>query len=443
MEAPLWLKADLTVSATRYASVIDLAFGDCGKGLFIDALTRRWQAHTVVRFNGGAQAGHNVVTASQHHTFSQFGAGTFIAGTRTVLLDPFVLHPTALLVEAEALASKGVTDAFSRLQIDARCRITTPFHQAAGRLRELLRGGEAHGTCGVGVGETVRQSLHHPAQTLRYADLLLPEAAILENLHAQRETLLAELHSDNGEELKVLQDESLALRWLRTARALARQCPPASLETLTHHLQQPGVVLFEGAQGLLLDEWRGFHPHTTWSSTTPAALEAALAELGLRVPIEHYGVLRTYLTRHGAGPLPTQDDALNVLLPEPHNHAEGWQGRFRRGHPDAVLLRYALQCAPNLSGLLISHLDVFERGVTLKWCESHSAAPKLTLGTLGDLEHQTHLTRLLRESEPRYAKAQVDSETSFREHLASVSDLPIILRSFGNTFSSVLGATLP
>jgi adenylosuccinate synthase len=165
------------MSRTRYASVLGLGFGDCGKGHFIDALTRRWQAHTVVRFNGGAQAGHNVVTPAQanapsrHHTFTQFGAGTFVPGVRTVLVDPMIIHPTALLVEAEVLSGTGVNDALSRLTIDAQCRITTPFHQAAGRLRELLRGAAAHGTCGVGLGETVRHGLEYPDQEIRYADL--------------------------------------------------------------------------------------------------------------------------------------------------------------------------------------------------------------------------------------------------------------------------------
>ncbi len=446
------------VSATRYASVLDLAFGDSGKGLFVDALTRRWQAHTIVRFNGGAQAGHNVVTAaeagipSRHHTFSQFGAGTFVPGTRTVLLDPFVLHPTALLVEAEALAAKGVGDALARLRIDARCRITTPYHQAAGRLRELQRGGEAHGTCGVGVGETVRHSLEHPVETMRYADLLLPETAALKKLHAIRETLLAELNELNPEkhafeaELKVLQDEMLVLPWLRTARALARQCVPASVEELRELLRQPGSVIFEGAQGILLDEWRGFHPHTTWSSITPAALEAAVECLGLFAPIEHYGVLRTYLTRHGTGPLPTQDDALEVLLPEPHNHAEGWQGRFRRGHPDAVLLRYALEVAQGLSGIFISHLDAFDRAVPLKWCEHYAPASshggqieKLQPGVLGDLQHQNTLTHQLFEAIPQYAEGLVTSENSYLDHLQSVTSLPVRLRSFGNTAQKVLG----
>src|ERR1039458_4253655 len=108
------------MSTTRYASVLGLGFGDCGKGHFIDALTRQWQAHTVVRFNGGAQAGHNVVTPananspSRHHTFSQFGAGTFVPGVRTLLLEPMIIHPTALLVEAEVLSKIGVNDEIGR-----------------------------------------------------------------------------------------------------------------------------------------------------------------------------------------------------------------------------------------------------------------------------------------------------------------------------------------
>ena len=127
------------MSATRFASVLGLGFGDCGKGRFVDALTRRWKAHTVARFNGGAQAGHNVVDGARHHTFSQFGSGTFVPGVATLLLDPVVVHPTALLVEAEALARVGIHDALARLMVDAQCRVTTPYHQAAGRPRSSSR----------------------------------------------------------------------------------------------------------------------------------------------------------------------------------------------------------------------------------------------------------------------------------------------------------------
>ncbi len=442
--------------------MLGLGFGDCGKGLFVDALTRRWRAHTVVRFSGGAQAGHNVVTSAdggnvgRHHTFSQFGAGTLVQGARTVLLDPMVLHPTALLVEAEALGRIGVHDALSRLMIDARCRITTPYHQAAGRARELLRGEAVHGTCGVGVGETVRHALARPDQVMRYADLSGANASHvrepLDKLNSIRETLFAELSPlcpRNGGgaltvEMQTLQDETLARKWFNVARALARQCAPASIEMIGAQLRQPGCVLFEGAQGVLLDEWCGFHPHTTWSSITTAAVDAAAACFDFAAPIEHYGVLRSYHTRHGAGPLPTHDESLNDLLLEPHNHSEGWQGRFRSGHPDAVLLRYAFEVTGPLNGLLVSHLDVFQRCTSLKWCESYStpSSPfidRLPIGTRGDLSHQIMLTNLLEGARPQYAVDSIDSDRKYLDRIASVTDLPVMLRSYGNTSATVLG----
>ena len=458
------------VGTTRYASVLGLGFGDCGKGHFVDALTRRWPVHTVVRFNGGAQAGHNVVTSAgpgavgRHHTFSQFGAGTLVPGARTLLVDPMVVHPTALLVEAEVLARIGVHDALARLRIDAQCRITTPYHQAAGRLRELLRGAAAHGTCGVGVGETVRHALEHPDEVLRYADLA-PGGAHrsklqMERLQAIRATLLAEFSPIGpsvgagaiSEELETLRDETLAGEWLNSARALARECPPPPAEAIRSQLTEPGSVLFEGAQGVLLDQWRGFHPHTTWSSITTAAVEGVAARFGLTPPIQHYGVLRSYLTRHGIGPLPTHDESLDDRLSEPHNQSAGWQGRFRRGHPDAVLLRYAVEAAGDLSGLFIGHLDVFERGVALKWCQSYAAeaAPRfssrvdrLPFGGEEDLAHQSMLTDLLLRARPEYTLEPIDSAPVFLEHLGGVTPLPVILRSFGATSADVQVASVP
>ncbi len=433
------------MNATRYASVLGLGFGDCGKGLFVDAMARRWQAHTIVRFNGGAQAGHNVVTAEAHHTFSQFGAASFVPGVQTLLLDPVIVHPTALIVEAQVLAAAGVGDALSRLQIDGQCRVTTPFHQAAGRLRELLRGSAAHGTCGVGVGETVRHALEYPQQVLRYADLLHASVA-LDKLQAIRQTLLAELEplctTAHADELKVLQSENIAAEWLNTARAVARQCPPASAEAIYSQLTKTGAVLFEGAQGVLLDEWRGFNPHTTWSTISTAAVEQTLTRFGIHTPVEHYGVLRSYLTRHGAGPLPTEDTALDDVLPEPHNTAQGWQGPFRRGHPDAVLLRYALSCVGNLSGLLVSHLDIFERGVSLKWCRAyqteHGLLNQLPSAAKPDLAHQNGLTDLLLKAKSVFDREPIFNATAFMEKLAGVTNLPVKMTSYGNRHRDVV-----
>jgi len=435
------------ITATRYVSLLGLGFGDCGKGLFTDHLSGALGAHTVVRFNGGAQAGHNVVLADgRHHTFSQFGAGSFHAGVGTVLASPVVVHPTALRVEEEALRRAGVNDAFSRLLVDARCRVTTPFHQAAGRLREWARGSDAHGSCGVGVGETVRHALAAPDEALRYGDLPFPARA-LEKLQASRTALLREFahtafsHAGAAQELSVLQDESLARRWLDAVAPCLAQSPPASADRIAERLARAGTVIFEGAQGVLLDEWRGFHPHTTWSTISAAAVEAVLRDAGIDAPVQHLGVLRSYLTRHGPGPLPTHDRALDARLREPHNADEGWQGVFRRGHPDAVLLRYALDAVGALDGLVVSHLDAVD-GAGLRWCAGYRTedAGRLTAlpaGGVRDLAHQHALTRLLQGAEPIYEPHPIATAHAWVAHAEALSGLPVRFGAFGPTRETV------
>src|SRR3954471_16685245 len=125
----------------RAIVIVDLGFGDAGKGLLTDYLVRRTGARMVVRYNGGAQAGHNVVAPDgRHHTFAQFGSGTFVPGVRTFLSRDVVVHPSALPREELALRSAGVTDGFERLSISADALVITPYHQALGRMRELARG---------------------------------------------------------------------------------------------------------------------------------------------------------------------------------------------------------------------------------------------------------------------------------------------------------------
>ena len=442
----------------RFAALVGLGFGDCGKGLFTDALCRRWPVRTVARFNGGAQAGHNVVLPDgRHHAFSQFGAGTFVPGVHTLLASPVVVHPTALLVEESFLRRAGVDDALSRLTIAAACRVTTPYHQAAGRVRERLRGTQAHGTCGVGVGETVAHAIAHPDEALRYDDLAHPRRA-REKLAAIRRTLAAQFDlralDPRDEEARALRDDDLAARWLEQAHHLASHVPAADEDVVASRLRGEGTVLFEGAQGVLLDESRGFHPHTTWSDVTPAGAEAVLASAGIRAPVVRLGIVRSYLTRHGAGPLPTHDAALDALA-EPHNDDRGWQGRFRRGHPDAVLLRYAIEAAGPLDGLLVSHLDAIGRGTPLRWCASYRSAPQddarlcrrdaadtarivgLSLGEPGDLTHQAGLTRLLGRASPDYDAAPVTSADALVERMEEVAGCRARFTSRGPTHADV------
>src|SRR5271169_2634863 len=114
----------------RAFQVVDLAFGDSGKGTITDYLAARHNADLVVRFNGGPQAGHNVVLPDgRHHTFAQFGSGSFLPGLRTLLSRFMLIEPYAMLNEAAHLASLGCTDILSRTIIDERCIVITPLHQ--------------------------------------------------------------------------------------------------------------------------------------------------------------------------------------------------------------------------------------------------------------------------------------------------------------------------
>lgn len=423
----------------QVVSILGLGFGDEGKGHFTHLLARRLGAHTVARFNGGAQAGHNVVLEDgRHHTFAQFGSATFTPGVVTVLAHPVVVHPTALLIEADHLARVGVQDALARLQVDPRCRVNTPFHQSAGRLRELSRGASGHGTCGVGVGETVRFNLAWSEDTLRFEDLRRPARA-KEKLELLRRRLWEEWRGWNPPpgaeaELETLQDSGISTRWLAWVQDLLRQIPDAGPDPLAERLRLPGSLLFEGAQGLLLDEWRGFHPHTTWSSPSPQAVAALVAESGLAVPVRHLGVLRAYLTRHGTGPMPTEDPELDAL-PEPHNADAGWQGRFRRGHPDGVLATYAAAVAGSLDGLLLSHLDVFDRCLSLRWCEAYESVEgrmeRLPLSPGPDLLHQERLTRLLQDAQPCWAPERLTTLEALISRLEAAFDCPVRMGSWG------------
>ena len=135
--------------------VMGLGFGDEGKGKIVDYLTRRTGLTEVVRFNGGPQAAHRVVTGDgRSHVFSQFGSGTFVPEVKTRLASPVLMDPLALMNENGALIESGVPDALSRLQISIDSPLITPYQRLVNRVREFKRGGGRHGSCGMGVAET-------------------------------------------------------------------------------------------------------------------------------------------------------------------------------------------------------------------------------------------------------------------------------------------------
>jgi adenylosuccinate synthase len=354
------------VNTRRAILVVDLAFGDCGKGTLVDFLVRHTGARTVVRFNGGPQAGHNVVTTDgRRHTFSQFGSGTFVPGVKTFLSRFMLIEPYALFNEAAHLQQLGIADAFDRLMIDSRCLVITPAHQIANRLRELARGSAAHGTCGMGVGETMQDLLAYPEMMLRAADLCDREKVdrhlrqICRLKQSELATALPSLDTipQAAGPLRDLEHPTWIDTAVKTYHQLGRRVQIWSPDDAARQLSQPDTLVFEGAQGVLLDEHHGFHPHTTWSTTTFDNAQVLLSEMRYQGRQTRIGVLRTYFTRHGAGPFVTEEPALASKLPEPHNTAAGWQGQFRIGIFDAVAARYALAAAGPVDCLAITHLD--------------------------------------------------------------------------------------
>ncbi|HEY6295236.1 MAG TPA: adenylosuccinate synthetase [Streptosporangiaceae bacterium] len=421
----------------NHVIVVDLGYGDSGKGGVVDWLCAGsgeggrpgrgggagWlgsagAVHAVVRFNGGAQAAHNVVTADgRHHSFAQFGSGTFTPGVRTHLSRFMLVDPLALAAEAAHLASVGVGDALDRLTVDREALLTTPYHRAANRARELARGQDRHGSCGVGIGETMRYALDHPDDAPRVADCAAPRT-LTRKLGMLRDRLADELGPLDAPGVVGVCDAYLAFagRVALVDRGYLQQ------------LLGTGPVVFEGAQGVLLDEWRGFHPYTTWSTTTFANAETLLAEAGetaLRL-----GVVRCYLTRHGPGPFVTEDPTLE--LPEPHNRRGAWQGAFRVGHQDAVALRYAVEVAGGVDAVALTHLDTAARH-PLRLGRSYQVdaqrMTRITPGPPRDLGWQERLTGILRRARPEYSGLVGD----WPGVIEDVVGAPVVLRSSGPT----------
>src|SRR5215213_10107029 len=360
---------------------VDLGFGDAGKGSIVDFLTHEHAAHTVVRYNGGAQAAHRVVTSGPNprdHVFAQFGSGA-LAGAATHLSRFMLLDPLALVAEEQHLQALGVTDAFERTTIDERALVITPFQRAANRLKELARGDGRHGSCGMGIGETMIGYLEHGQRVLFAGDLRSPNVlrTKLRFLHqinlAKIQALLPSLpnSADSAREQSPLLDPDWPDWLIEEYRAFAQQARIVPGAFLHRILRRPGTVIFEGAQGVLLDEWQGFHPYTTWSTTTLENADRLLDEAGYTGDLTRIGITRAYATRHGAGPLVTEDADLTRVLPDASNAFGAWQQGFRVGWLDMLMLKYALETVGPLDQLAVTCLDRLAELPDLRVCRRY------------------------------------------------------------------------
>lgn len=348
--------------------VLGLGAGDEGKGSVVDYLVRETGARLVVRFNGGCQASHRVVLADgRAHAFHQWGAGTF-AGAQTYLGPEVVIDPVTMHEEAGELVERGVARPWDLLTVDPDCPVTTPVHRAMNRLLEEERGAARHGSCGFGVGE-VRRDMVEGRPVITARDLLGQAVDVWDKLMAAKahrhQELLAWTAYDRNR-FEEFTSHYILRSWASVAAKAIRKAQ-------TGGPFDAGDVVFEGAQGALLDEWHGFYPHTSWGDCTFGGAERVLARW-LPYDVTRLGVLRAYATRHGAGPLPTEsrEGWLKYVWPQAgHNGPNEWQGQLRAGHFDAVLARYALDVVGGVDGLALTCLD--EVGLTWQACDRYLA----------------------------------------------------------------------
>ena len=407
----------------HHVAVVGLGFGDEGKGGIVDWLCATRPVRAVIRFNGGAQAGHNVLTEfGKHHTFSQWGSGT-LRGVPTYLSEHMIIEPFSMINEAMHLKElRLVDDPWALLHIDKSALVATPYHRAVGRARELARGADRHGSVGMGIGEAVSQSLSNEWCALRFHDLLGSEMVLKDRLEMQRAWAEKELNAlgwfpepDDGIDLPDPATIATTYSWV------ASRVTPVYAKDWENLLNEENPCIFEGAQGVLLDERYGFHPYTTWSDTTFSnALKMAGPDL------YRLGVVRSYTTRHGPGPFPTEDDALMMMLREEHNDTGKWQGEFRVGNFDAVAHRYAIRVCGGVDSVAVTHVD---RGRVASVCSSYWFE-NLSIGDIhpgADLVEQEKLTQGLMDVEPALTPFGPDVVGQIREELG----VSVVVKSTG------------
>ncbi len=337
--------------------VIGSQWGDEGKGKIVDWLTDHAQG--VVRFQGGHNAGHTLVIGGRKTILRLIPSGILREGVACYIGNGVVLAPDALLKEIDELESAGVAVS-GRLHISGACPLILPYHVAIDHAREAAKGAGKIGTTGRGIGPAYEDKVARRA--IRLQDLMHRErfaAKLGEVLDYHNFVLKNYFHVASVDFQQVL-DQTLAL---------AGRIEPmmADVPRMLYDAQKAGSnLLFEGAQGTLLDVDHGTYPYVTSSNCVAGA---ACAGAGVGPHLLHYvlGITKAYTTRVGAGPFPTElEDAIGKHLAARGNEFGSVTGRPRRcGWFDAAALKRSIQIN-GISGLCVTKLDVLDGVETLQ-----------------------------------------------------------------------------
>jgi adenylosuccinate synthase len=337
--------------------IIGTQWGDEGKGKIVDLLTD--QAKAVVRFQGGHNAGHTLVIDGVTTVLHLIPSGVLRDSVKCLIGNGVVLSPEALLKEIKQLEESGIP-ARDRIVISESCPVILPYHIALDQAREVARGNQAIGTTGRGIGPCYEDKVAR--RGIRLGEMMNKE------LFATRLKEVLEYHNFTLEhyfKVEPLDYQTIlndALQQADEIRAMVGDIPG-----ILHDLREQGEkIMFEGAQGALLDIDHGTYPYVT-SSTTTAGGAAAGSGVGPRDLEYILGIVKAYTTRVGSGPFPTElDDPCGQHMGEKGHEFGATTGRKRRcGWLDMVSLKRSLKIN-SVSGLCITKLDVLDGLETLK-----------------------------------------------------------------------------
>jgi len=291
--------------------VLGLGFGDEGKGLTTNYLCKSAENPIIIRFSGGQQAGHTVVENSKQHVFSSFGSGTLL-NVPTYWSEHCTIDPIKLLLEFYDLKTKNIQP---KIYINYECPITTPSDILHNKNRDDVH---QHGSCGCGIYSTLKREEHF--YSLKAIDLLYP-------------TILKEKYKFVKNFYKTAEKEKIFLQ----------ACKNLVLEKNIYIVSDMPLgykdIIFEGSQGLLLDQHYGFFPHATPSNTGTKNIQD---EIDKDTTI--YLVTRAYQTRHGNGFMTGTEYDNNFIVPNPNEtNIKNYQGEFRKSILDVSLLKYGIK----------------------------------------------------------------------------------------------------
>ena len=404
--------------------VLGTQWGDEGKGKIVDLLTE--QADAVVRFQGGHNAGHTLVINGEKTVLHVIPSGILRENVECLIGNGVVLSPSALLKEIAELEARNVP-VRDRLIISSACPLILPYHVALDKARELRRGENKIGTTGRGIGPAYEDKVAR--RGLRLGDLRNPayfESTLREVLDYHNHALVHYYGVEALDPEEVLEE----------ARREGEQLLPMmdDVTSILHeHRRNNASILFEGAQGSLLDIDHGTYPFVTSSNTTAGgtATGSGFGPLYLDYVL---GITKAYTTRVGSGPFPTElFDAVGQRLAERGHEFGATTGRPRRcGWFDAVALRTAVNIN-SVSGICLTKLDVLDGLETISICTGYQNAQGESISNPIDAGDYDALMPVY-ETVPGWSESTVG--------VKSVDGLPANARAYINRIEELVGAPI-